>query len=74
MSERKVGIVKWFSTAKGYGFINGDDDPDTDVFVHFRSIQEDGFKNLTEGQRVSYLQVKSEKGWQAAEVKPEHYG
>lgn len=70
MSERKNGIVKWFDTARGFGFINPVDEPDVDVFVHYRTIQVDGFKNLKEGQQVTYLQVKSEKGWQAAEVIP----
>ena len=37
-------------------------------FVHYRSIQVEGFKNLREGQEVTFLQIKSEKGWQAAEV------
>lgn len=66
MSERKTGTVKWFNTEKGYGFILNQEDED--VFVHYRSIQVEGFKNLREGQQVSFLQIKSEKGWQAAEV------
>ncbi len=66
MSERKQGTVKWFNTEKGYGFILNPDGED--VFVHYRSIQIEGFKNLREGQDVSFLQIKSEKGWQAAEV------
>ena len=39
-----------------------------DVMVHYRSILMDGFKNLSEGQLVSFVQTKTEKGWQAAEV------
>jgi len=66
VSERKQGTVKWFNTEKGYGFILNPDGED--VFVHYRSIQVEGFKNLREGQVVSFLQIKSEKGWQAAEV------
>lgn len=66
MSDRKQGTVKWFNTEKGYGFILSPEGED--VFVHYRSIQVEGFKNLREGQVVSYLQIKSEKGWQAAEV------
>ncbi len=66
MSERKQGAVKWFNTEKGYGFILSPEGED--VFVHYRSIQVEGFKNLREGQEVSFLQIKSEKGWQAAEV------
>lgn len=67
MSSKITASVKWFNTAKGYGFIDG---PDGDVFVHYRSIDpgEDGFKNLHEGDQVQFIQVRSEKGWQAAEV------
>lgn len=71
MSKRRTGTVKWFNTEKGFGFITDDDEPDDDVFVHYRTIQVDGFKNLKEGQRVSYLRVRGAKGWQAAETNPE---
>ncbi len=66
MSARKQGKVKWFNTEKGYGFILSPEGED--VFVHYRAIMFDGFKKLREGETVSYLQVKSDKGWQAAEV------
>ena len=66
MSERKTGTVKWFNTEKGYGFAVNEDGED--VFIHYRAIQAKGFKNLHEGQQVHFIQVKSEKGWQAAEV------
>ena len=66
MSSRKQGKVKWFNTEKGYGFILSPEGED--VFVHYRAIMSEGFKKLREGETVSYLQVKSEKGWQAAEV------
>lgn len=66
MSDRKQGTVKWFDTAKGYGFILSPEGED--VFVHYATIRGEGFKNLKEGQSVTYLQVKSEKGWQAQEV------
>lgn len=72
VSERKQGTVKWFNTEKGYGFILNPEGED--VFVHYRSIQVEGFKNLREGQGVSFLQIKSEKGWQAAEVEVENSG
>ena len=66
MSEKIVGEVKWFDNAKGFGFIlNADNE---DVFVHYRSIMNEGYKTLKEGEQVNFLQVKSEKGWQAAEV------
>ena len=66
MSERKTGTVKWFNTEKGQGFTVNEDGED--VFIHYRSIHAEGFKNLAEGDRVEFLQVKSEKGWQAAEA------
>ena len=47
------GTVKWFNENKGFGFISNDDGSG-DVFVHFSSIQNSGYKTLTEGQRVSY--------------------
>lgn len=47
------GTVKWFNESKGFGFISNDDGSG-DVFVHFSSIQSEGFKNLMEGQKVSY--------------------
>ncbi len=47
------GTVKWFNAEKGYGFISNDDGGD-DVFVHFSAIQSDGYKTLTEGQKVTY--------------------
>ena len=47
------GTVKWFNEDKGYGFISNDNGGD-DVFVHFSAIQGTGFKNLKEGQKVTY--------------------
>ena len=67
MTDRQIGTVKWFDNKKGYGFIRGEAS-DEDIFVHYREIRGDGFRTLTEGQRVEFVQVKSEKGWQAAEV------
>ena len=61
------GTVKWFSNEKGYGFIergNGE----ADVFVHFSAIAGDGYKSLTEGQRVSFDITQGDKGAQAANV------
>jgi len=63
---KSVGKVKWFDNAKGYGFIlNAEEE---DVFVHYRSIIGDGYKSLNEGEEVEFLQTRSDKGWQAAEV------
>jgi CspA family cold shock protein len=67
MSERKTGTVKWFNSSKGYGFIKQEDGED--VFVHFQSIQADGFKTLEEGQTVEFSVVDGKKGPQADEVK-----
>ncbi len=47
------GTVKWFNSEKGFGFISNDDGTD-DVFVHFSSIVTDGYKSLTEGDRVTF--------------------
>ncbi|WP_324824123.1 cold-shock protein [Sinanaerobacter sp. ZZT-01] len=47
------GTVKWFNAEKGFGFISNDDGSD-DVFVHFSAIVADGFKTLTEGQKVTF--------------------
>jgi CspA family cold shock protein len=68
MSDRQVGTVKWFNDAKGFGFISRENGED--VFVHFRSIQGQGFKTLKEGQQVSFVLVKGQKGMQADEVQP----
>ena len=66
MVAKLVGKVKWFDNAKGYGFILNEDGED--VFVHYRSIMGDGYKSLNEGEEVEFIQTRSEKGWQAAEV------
>src|ERR671936_2449503 len=60
------GTVKWFSNEKGYGFIEREQGED--VFVHFSAIAMDGYKTLTEGQRVEFEIVQGQKGLQAANV------
>ena len=60
------GTVKWFNDAKGFGFISQDNGPD--VFVHFSSIQGDGFKSLAEGERVTFDVEDGPKGLQASNV------
>ncbi len=66
MSDRQVGTVKWFNDAKGFGFISCENGED--VFVHFRAIQGNGFKSLQEGQKVSFVVTKGQKGLQADQV------
>ncbi len=60
------GTVKWFNEAKGFGFIS--QEGGEDVFVHFSTIQGNGFKTLAEGERVTFDVVKGPKGLQAANV------
>ena len=60
------GTVKWFSNEKGYGFIEREEGDD--VFVHFSAIAMEGYKTLTEGQRVEFEVVQGDKGLQAANV------
>ena len=62
----KTGKVNWFDSAKGFGFISGDDGKD--VFVHFTAIVSNGFKTLEEGQKVSFEVVEGQRGPQAANV------
>jgi CspA family cold shock protein len=65
MSER--GKIKWFSDAKGYGFIEREEGED--VFVHFSAIVGEGFRTLSEGQEVEFDVVSGQKGPQAENVK-----
>ena len=60
------GTVKWFNGSKGFGFISRDQGDD--VFVHFNAIVGDGYKNLDEGDQVSFEVEKGPKGLQAAQV------
>ena len=64
-----TGTVKWFSSEKGFGFITPDDGS-ADVFVHFSAIAGEGFRNLDEGQKVSYTVAQGPKGLQATAVTP----
>lgn len=62
------GIVKWFNSEKGFGFITAEDGKD--VFVHFSQINVDGFKKLDEGQKVTFEISNGPKGPQASNVTP----
>ena len=61
------GTVKWFNPDKGYGFITPDDGGE-DLFVHFSAIQGSGFRNLGEGEKVTYEEGQGQKGPQAQNV------
>ncbi|MEU9300916.1 cold-shock protein [Streptomyces sp. NPDC048269] len=64
-----TGIVKWFNSEKGFGFIQ-QDDGGPDVFVHFSAIETTGFKSLEENARVEYNVTQGPKGPQAERVVP----
>lgn len=68
MSERHTGTVKWFNNSKGFGFIERDNG-EKDVFVHHSAIESDGFKTLSEGQRVEFVIEQGPKGPAAAQVR-----
>lgn len=67
MSERITGVVKWFNSQKGFGFIEREGGPD--VFVHYSAITSEGFRDLKEGERVEFSITEGPKGPQASEVK-----
>lgn len=66
MANRIQGVVKWFNSAKGYGFIQQDGGPD--VFVHYSSIQGNGYRNLEQGQAVEFTLNQGPKGPLAVDV------
>ena len=68
MSELINGTVKWFNDSKGFGFIEQEDGPD--VFAHFSAIVGEGFKSLSEGQKVEFTIVDGQKGPQAENIVP----
>ena len=63
------GTVKWFNDTKGYGFITPDDGS-PDVFAHYSDIQAEGFKTLTEGQKIEFELMSSPKGPRASNIRP----
>lgn len=62
-----TGTVKWFNSEKGYGFITSEEG--LDIFVHYSTIQAEGFKSLDEGQEVEFEVVEGDRGPQAANVR-----
>lgn len=65
-NNRERGVVRWFNTSKGFGFITCDNG--NDVFVHFRAIRGEGHRVLLEGQQVEFSTVNRDKGIQAEDV------
>jgi CspA family cold shock protein len=67
-----TGKVKWFSDAKGYGFIETGEDVNggKDIFVHYSEIVKDGYKSLAQGQDVEFELMDTPKGPQAKRVEP----
>jgi len=66
MSEKERGTVKWFNSAKGFGFIERE--VGEDIFVHYSAIISDGFKSLKEGEIIKFEIENTEKGFQAINV------
>ncbi|MDQ3991953.1 MAG: cold-shock protein [Actinomycetota bacterium] len=62
-----TGVVKWFNSEKGYGFITQENGPD--VFVHYSAISGEGYRNLEENQAVEFDVTEGQKGPQATNVR-----
>jgi len=56
--QRTTGVVKWFDNNKGFGFVNHEDEEE-DIFVHYSEIDQDGFKELEENDRVEFEPVQT---------------
>ncbi|ABY69291.1 MULTISPECIES: cold shock domain-containing protein CspD [Actinobacillus] len=63
----EVGIVKWFNSAKGFGFITSDN-VEGDIFAHFSEIQSEGYRSLKVGQKVQFELINGERGASAAKI------
>lgn len=68
MRGKVLGRVKWFNNEKGYGFIEYKENED--IFVHYSTINHEGYKTLTEGQLVEFTLLETSKGYQAVDVTP----
>lgn len=68
--SRLTGKVKWFNNERGYGFILDPEDETTEYFVHYTSIEMEGFKTLKTGQEVTFELKETDKGTQAVNVQP----
>ena len=68
MADVTTGIVKWFNSQKGYGFISPEDGSE-DVFAHYRNIVCSGHRNLEENQRVEFSIEQGDKGLMATNIK-----
>jgi CspA family cold shock protein len=66
LAERETGIVKWFNSEKGYGFISREKGPD--IFVHYTGISGNGYRSLQQDQKVEFTITRGEKGPQAQDV------
>lgn len=63
-----IGKVKWFNNVKGFGFISQENEED--IFIHYSNIIKDKYRTLKDGQLVEFDLVKTEKGYQAHNIKP----
>ncbi|WGE36715.1 cold shock domain-containing protein CspD [Actinobacillus genomosp. 1] len=63
----EIGIVKWFNSAKGFGFIISDN-IEGDIFAHFSEIQSEGYRSLKVGQKVQFELIRGERGASAAKI------
>lgn len=65
--EDAEGVVKWFDSRKGYGFVVGPENQD--IFVHYSAIEGDGFRALKDGSKVRYDAELGSTGWKASRVR-----
>ncbi|MEA3301773.1 MAG: cold shock domain-containing protein [Pseudomonadota bacterium] len=63
-----TGTVKWFNNRKGYGFLIPDEQAEEDVFIHYSSIEMEGFKTLREGQKINFDLSDGPKGLHATNI------